>query len=273
MQEDKFIEITDRLLARIKAKSDAFDSYLDSLPIVVECENHAGVDTTLNRDKSYKVEKAVYDCPSCQEEAFARWLKRKMVEAGIPHDVLHATLENFEIDRPDVKTGEWFKTPDYFLSAAHDLLEGKIRNVFFCGTPGIGKGHLAAAICREVLSTHDTVAWVECSRLFQAYHNAYKTDTTESVINRYANPTLLVLDELCLRDLPADGEEILFNILDRRHKTRAPTILLGNKPAKDTRAFLGSRISDRLRSGTLAYCYGEWPSLRGTEKDGSTFEF
>lgn len=82
---------------------------------------------------------------------------------------------------------------------------------------------------------------------------------------------LLILDELCLRDLPADGEEILFTLFDSRQKTARRTLCLGNKPAQETRLWLGDRISDRLRSGGVTFCYGAWQSMRGGAGDGAEF--
>src|SRR5690606_255974 len=122
------------------------------------------------------------------------------------------------------------------------------------------KGHLAAAIAMQRMRDGESVAWVECSRLFGEWHTAYSHNSTDFVRDRYAKPDLLVLDEICLRDLPQDGEEILFAILDRRQKSALPTLLLGNQPAEGAKEWLGGRIVDRLRSGKVAFCYGEWES-------------
>ena len=63
-----------------------------------------------------------------------------------------------------------------------------------------------------------TVLWVEAAKLFAAVHKAYTQDRSDAVLEAHATPSLLVLDEIALRDLPADGEEILFAIFDHRHK-------------------------------------------------------
>ena len=263
----------DRLEATIRAKSEAFDAMLDAQPQTKVCEVH-GQDATpamLNREASRAATAPVWTCAHCEHERLTKRHLRRIEAAGIPADVRHATVENFEHSRPNAKTGEGFVSPVKFVEAAKRFQKGEVRNVGFAGTPGIGKGHLAAALAIGALTQGKTAAWIECARLFAEYHRAYKTDSTEEVTEKYASAHLLVLDEICLRDLPADGEEILFGILDRRHKTGRPTIFLGNAPAQKIREWLGGRIVDRLRSGGVAFCYGEWASMRGASGDGAEF--
>jgi DNA replication protein DnaC len=260
----------DRLEATIRAKSEEFAAMLDAEPQKKACELH-GTPAILNREASLAAAKPVWTCPACESERLAKRHAKRIEAAGIPADVRHATLENFSTDRAGVKTDKGFVGPEKFLAAARNFAAGQVRNVGFAGTPGIGKGHLAAALAIEALKGGKSVAWIECARLFAAYHRAYKTDETEAVTDRYASASLIVLDEICLRDLPADGEEILFGILDRRHKAGRQTIFLGNAPADAIRKWLGSRIVDRLRSGGVSFCYGEWQSMRGGENDGAEF--
>lgn len=260
----------DKLESTIRAKSEAFEAMLDACQQQILCETHA-TRAILNREASLAAAKPVWTCPACESERLAKRHAKRIEAAGIPADVRHACLENFQTNRVDVKRTDGCVSPEKFLEAAKRFAAGEVRNVGFAGTPGIGKGHLAAALAIDALTRGKSVAWVECARLFAAYHRAYKTDETESVLDRYATASMIVLDEICLRDLPADGEEILFAILDRRHKVGLQTIFLGNAPAEAIRKWLGSRIVDRLRSGGVAFCYGEWASMRGGEGDGAEF--
>lgn len=263
----------DKLEATIRAKSEAFDAMLDAQPQTKACEVH-GQDATpamLNREASRAAAAPVLTCPTCEGEKLAKRHARRIEAAGIPADVRHATIENFDADRPGAKRTDGCVSPPKFVDAALKFQRGEVRNVGFAGTPGIGKGHIAAALAIAALMQGKTALWIECARLFGEYHRAYKNDETEAVAEKYAAAHLLVLDEICLRDLPADGEEILFGILDRRHKTGGQTIFLGNAPAQKIRDWLGGRIVDRLRSGGVAFCYGEWASMRGSEGDGAEF--
>ncbi|TDU81638.1 DNA replication protein DnaC [Prosthecobacter fusiformis] len=261
----------DQLIRQIAERSEKFDRELDAQPQALPCAKHGPKMRILDREASRQAAKPAYTCAACVQDQRVKRSLGRVEEAGIPTDVRHATLDNFHTDRPGVKKEHGFQPPTAFLEAARQFAEGRMRNLFLAGTPGIGKGHLAAALSRQEILKGRSVRWVECARLFAACHRAYSADGMEAVIARYTAPALLVLDELCLRDLPSDGEEILFAILDHRHKNARRTLLLGNKPAQETRAWIGDRISDRLRSGGVTFCYGEWQSARGTDWDGSGF--
>jgi DNA replication protein DnaC len=211
----------------------------------------------------------IYVCPACTRAKQLQHKRDQLIKIGIPADVLDATLANFKTDRPNVKTGVGFSTPTDFLESAYRLEGGVIRNLILSGTCGIGKTHLAAALAKKESRPGRRIAWTTCAKLFADYHNAYKDNSTEKVIAPLINANLLVLDEICLRRLPDDGEEILYNIIEPRSKSSGRTILLGNKPAGETREWLGERIRDRLKSGGLDFRYGEWASMRGTENDGA----
>lgn len=260
-----------RLLSTIREKSDVFEAQLEAAPKTQPCDRHPDQSAVLLFDASWKAGELVYGCGECAGDIQTRRRTRRIERAGIPCDVRHATLENFDTQRPNVNI-EW-KSPSQFLEAAFKFKRGETRNVLFCGIPGIGKGHLAGALAIEAIDAGEDVAWIDCAGLFSAYHQAYTTNETAEVIAKYSYAYLLVLDEICLRALPADGEEILFAIIDRRHKSNRRTIMLGNKPAKEVKEWIGGRIYDRLKSGGCLFRYGEWDSMRGKSKDGSGDEF
>lgn len=260
-------------LARMEAVWAEHDARMAALPQALDCPQHGKGLLKLDGKNTPLHASPVYTCAECEEAAKAEAKAKRrlagLVSAGLPLDALHATLANFDINRPNVNPKH--HSPAKFHAAALAFSERKARNLILCGAPGIGKGHLAAALAIAVYDAGKTVAWVECSKLFRAVHAAYSSDDTDpdDITGTLGRVGLFVLDELCLRDLPADGEEILFTILDQRHKAGLPTIMMGNKPAADVRSWLGSRISDRLRSGGVIFCYGEWESMRGGENDGS----
>lgn len=262
----------DGMLERLRAASDAFEAQLAALPQERPCAQHPQqAPAVLHVEHSFKAGAPVYECATCQEERLTRRRQRRADEAGIPADVRHATLENFDLARPQVKPG--FHAPAQFLRAAHQFASKAVRNGIFSGAPGIGKGHLAAAIAMQRLDAGQAVVWADCAGLFQQWHRAYEDGTTEEVLQRHAHAALLVLDEICLRDLPRDGEEILFAILDHRHKAARQTLLLSNTTGPAVKQWLGGRIYDRLKSGGCFCCYGEWESMRGAAADAAAWEF
>jgi DNA replication protein DnaC len=270
LPQTDFAARVDATMSKFHAAWEEFAAYLSSLPAERECPSHPGVMASLDRENCRRHEPPVYVCQKCEDAKLAAVRRKRLLDAGIPEDAIHATLENFDIARPDVK--EAYNSPQSFVESARKFAAGEIRNLLLAGTPGIGKGHLAAALAIAASDAGQSIQWATCSEVFNDCHAAYADNSMSRALGWYQRPKLLVLDEICLRALPADGEEILFAIFEYRHKNRLPSILLGNKPADDTRNWIGARILDRLRSGGVSFRYGEWASMRGTDKDGCQFE-
>lgn len=258
-------EAMNRLLGSIQAKTAAFEAELAAMPPSRDCKQHPGTMAVMIHEASLQAGRAVYRCPLCAGDENQKARERRLIAAGIPSDVRHATLENFRTDRPGIKTG----TPAEFIRIAQAIHDHTARNAIFAGTPGTGKGHCAAAVAIARIDAGWPVAWVECSALFRAVHRSYEAGGPDAIYSRYIVVNLLVLDEIALRALPADGEEILFTILDGRHKAGTQTILLSNETLPKIREWLGERIRDRLNSGTVLRHYGQWASMRGEEDDAA----
>lgn len=261
----------DSLLDKLEQARLAHEARIAAAPHYAACPHHGEHAAALVKDKLNADGSLRYSCPQCRADKLRIQRVSDLRERGIPLDALHATLGNFETDRPGISAVH--HSPKKFLASAEACKLRQVRNLFLCGSPGIGKGHLAAALCIDAHDAGRSFAWTTCLDLFKDYHDAYSDNSTDSIVGHYGGVSLLVLDELCLRTLPADGEEILFSIFDLRHKRGKQTIMLGNKSAEDTRQWLGARIVDRLRSGGVIFCYGEWQSMRGREGDGSGEEF
>ncbi len=256
------------LLDAMQARVEAFEQELQALPAQRPCPHHPTRQAKLKRSASFAARAPVYICAYCVRASQRQARQHALLHAGIPPEVVHANFSNFITERP--LPPDYDKhTPHQFLQACQRFAAGDWRNLILCGTPGIGKGHLAAAVAGLQHDAGATVRWMNCPELFRRCHAAYRDQTVETLLRRCSSPALLVLDELGLRELPADGEEILLAILDRRRQSSLQTLLLGNHPADVLRHWLGSRITDRLRSGGVCLRYGEWESLRGTSLDGA----
>ena len=90
---------------------------------------------------------------------------------------------------------------------------------------------------------------------------ASSTERTVSVIARFSEVPLLVIDEIGVQ-YGTDGEQtVLFEILDRRYREMMPTILLTNQGAEGLRTFIGDRSFDRLRENSRWVTF-DWDSYR-----------
>lgn len=263
------------LVAAIERRNAEFLRRLDAAEPEQPCPRHPDRTAFLDHEAAANGEIA-YVCQACEDEKTAADRLLRQDRCGIPQDVRHATFDNY--DFTDVKAAKGSLQPRDFLRAATELANGGIRNLILAGTVGIGKGHLAAAVVNAAIAQGRitgqkggrTARWVTCHWIFSAVHTAYgREPSPEAVVHYYANRDLLILDECAMSEMPKDGPRILFDIIDARQKNGLWTILLSNQPAPVLKAWLTEPVVDRLRSGGLKFCWGEWPSRRGTALDGA----
>lgn len=262
--------ITERIRARAIEQSAAWQAYLAKAPRETTCPRHGHI-CRLDVDQSNLYGELRYDCEACLE--LERRAKDDQLRDGIgmPHDVWHATLQNFDTERQP--NHESSCRPIAMQTAIRSIITGAIRNLILAGPPGIGKGHLAAAalnhrIADGWLAGVGQARWISAHRLFQAIHESYSRRGPEPLIAYYAQKPWLVLDECGMSDLPKDGQRVLYDIIDRRQKmVDRRLIILTNVTAPALKTWLSAPVVDRLRSGGLKFLWGSWPSARGTDMD------
>lgn len=256
------------LQAKMAEQSAAFESELDSAPLERPCATHPEIRAVFDRERSEEVGRVVYACARCDEAAAQRERFRRQSEIGIPSDVRNARFSNF--DRTGKGISGSSRTPAEFAEAAAKFARGEMRNLMLAGTPGIGKGHLAAAILNRLIDEGAKgLLWISAGKLFADYHAAYEDNSNAAYIAYLASRRILVLDECAFRDLPRDGEQILFELLDARQKRGNQTLILSNAVKQALYEWLGERVIDRLRSGGGDFLWGQWESKRGTDRDGA----
>lgn len=90
--------------------------------------------------------------------------------------------------------------------------------------------------------------------------------TEQSIIDKYVDPDLLVLDELHVRSGSDWESNILTYILDERYVHRKKTILISNDNVESFKRNIGASASDRLVE-TGAIVEFNWASMRGSQRD------
>jgi len=153
-------------------------------------------------------------CQSCADEAEVR---ARLERYGVPQRVLHATLSNY-----DVRTDSQREA----LRTVRAWKEGEKPFLLLLGTCGTGKGHLAAALFR---ASGRSGQWMTHADLINTNYGV-TLDDRPRWRKQIARKPFLVLDEMGAKGMTADTAEIFYEILDRRHDERLPTILIGNIP-------------------------------------------
>lgn len=120
-----------------------------------------------------------------------------------------------------------------------------MENILFIGPPGVGKTHLAVAFGLEAIHKGFTVLYRSIFDITADIHK-YQNEVTAL----YLKPQQLIIDELGMKNLSKETNEILLEIIHRVYK-RASTIIATNRPIEDWGKIFGdnataSAILDRF---------------------------
>lgn len=118
------------------------------------------------------------------------------------------------------------------------------------GGPGTGKGHWAWSVAQALASQGVRIAVVKLADLIRELRASWRdrdADSEASVLARYRNQDLLVLDELSRHAFY--GERIhqhLYDVLDYRIEHQRPTILTSNEDDAGLEEILRPALVSRL---------------------------
>jgi DNA replication protein DnaC len=118
------------------------------------------------------------------------------------------------------------------------------------GDVGTGKTHLACAIANALRMQMHSILYCTANEAVLLVKSSWKRGdsglTEYDVYSRFADPELLILDDID-EQVGRDFERmVLMNIADIRSRNCLPTIVISNLTPKDIYTLLGERIFDRL---------------------------
>lgn len=162
-----------------------------------------------------------------QRKIFLSRIKRILGESGIKKRFLNRTFENYKVTPENRKAYNAAK--EYADNFEHNEKTGK--GIYFEGTNGTGKTHLAVAISLQLINKGVPVICKSSIDLLADVKKAYDKagDISENaVIDIYRKVDLLIIDDLGKEQCTPWTVSTLYAILDYRYKDMKPTIITTN---------------------------------------------
>ncbi|HEV8045547.1 MAG TPA: ATP-binding protein [Rubrobacter sp.] len=180
--------------------------------------------------------------------------------SGLSKRMKGYALDNFDHQLSKSAEKAFAKAMDYIMNWKANRDDG--RGLYFCGSVGIGKTHLAVAVMNELMTRKRVPAlFVTVPELLDNMRGAYNDPgrDIDEWMDSVKNADLLLLDDLGAERANEWVRERIFVIANHRYREELPTIFTSNTGPKDLAAQLGERTASRI----IAMC--DWISLEGED--------
>ena len=140
------------------------------------------------------------------------------------------------------------------------------RALILVGKPGRGKTHLAVAIAYRAIQNGFTARFVTAAELIDDLSAAFREGRLANALAAYTHPDVLVVDEVGYLTYGTDAANMLFHVVNDRHRRCRSMLFTTNKPPaqwgrvlhdEDLAQAIVDRVLERGRLLTL-----DGPSLR-----------
>jgi len=148
-------------------------------------------------------------------------------------------------DRPTLETFDFDFQPKLDKALVLDLAllawVDRQEDLVLVGDPGVGKSHIAKALCVIACSQQRRVLYTTCADMMLDLHAALADGSLRQRVKRYVSPALLLIDDLGYDPLEqehAREAQLLHKVLEGRHG-RASTIVTSNLNVDAWAEYLG----------------------------------
>ena len=106
------------------------------------------------------------------------------------------------------------------------------RSLVFMGKPGRGKTHLAIAIAYRAIQNGFDARFTTAATLIDDLSAAFRAGQLADALSAYTHPAVLVVDEVGYLTYGTDAANMLFHVVNDRHRRRKSMIFTTNKALK-----------------------------------------
>ena len=106
------------------------------------------------------------------------------------------------------------------------------RSLIFTGQPGRGKTHLAVAIAYRAIQNGFDAYFTTAAALIDDLSAAFREGQLAQALPTYTHPAVLVVDEVGSLTYGTDAANMLFHVVNERHRRRRAMIFTTNKSLK-----------------------------------------
>lgn len=128
------------------------------------------------------------------------------------------------------------------------------ENVIICGTPGVGKTHLAVAIGTEAAKQRCSVYCIAFHDLIAQLRKAKYENRLETRIKWFCRYKLLIVDELGYEKMDMDTANLFFNLIAKRYEKSSTIITTNIAFSKWPEVFGDPVLTNALLDRLLHHC-------------------
>lgn len=189
-------------------------------------------------------------------------LSRLLEDAEIPRRFRGRSFDNYNATGKEQETVK-LRMERYAKNFPAAMERG--ASMMLLGVPGTGKTHLACSVGNYVINNFGcSVRFVTVFDAIQRVKETYGDNgaSERQVMMSFAEPDLLILDEVGVQYGTNFEVVVITDIINRRYSDGKPTIIMSNLTREQIVEYLGSRVVDRMDEGGGGVVVFNWESYR-----------
>ena len=230
------------------------------------------------------------DWPALAQDAardgasFADFLERVLASEQIAREERKRTVLMRLATMPSLKTLEQFDWAQaggapkaQIVELGHLAFVERAENVVMLGPSGVGKTHIALALCQRAVMAGHKARFITAADLMMQLAAAKAQNRLKDYFNRAVlGPKLLVVDEIGYLPFGRDEANLFFNVVAKRYE-RGSMVLTSNLPFTqwhsafaDDQTLTAAMLDRLLHHAHIVQISGESYRLKDKRKAGQT---